>query len=249
MSSDDDDAPTSSKISALVKTPARSSQSLVRNVRNLPPSPAVVTDVIDRQTARFRSSVSHYYQKSKVTEATEYVRDTLSSALAIDLLALAVEVYGLQNQVIPWKKVGEIPATPYITKDRTVVQIPDLFVLLDTSFWAPASLWSFTSVFIPLAAAYFFNLSLKASHGSGHSTRRAAAASSATTQFDPLVYNVAKALIAYLVYGFHFQFGLSLYQHFTIETVRDSIPGGLTGVLTGAALGGLFSLYESILKK
>jgi len=67
-------------------------------------------------------------------------------------------------------------------------------------------------------------------------------------QFDPFVFNLAKAFIAYVVYAEHFQF-MGLYQNFTVATVNDSVLGGWFGMLTGAGIAGLISLYEAVLKK
>jgi hypothetical protein len=55
-------------------------------------------------------------------------------------------------------------------------------------------------------------------------------------------------LIAYLVFAEHFNF-LGLFQHFTIAQVNESVPGGYAGMITGAGIAGLMSLYEAILKK
>jgi hypothetical protein len=234
---------------SLVKTPgrelSRASASFAQSVP-LPPSPAAVTDAIDRQTRRFSASVSNLYEKSRIHEYSDTVRDVLSSSLAINVIVLIVEAYGLRKEIFKSGSV-RIPPISSIKSDETTVYVPNLFLLLDKSFWAPFSLWSLTSVIIPLALAYFINLPLKTVHG--HATRRAAAIENTPSlQFDPLVFNVAKALIAYLVFAEHFNF-LGLFQHFTIAQVNESVPGGYAGMITGAGIAGLMSLYEAILKK
>ena len=238
-------------MSSLVKTPARelarASASFAQNVP-LPPSPAAVTDAIDRQTRRFSASVSDLYQRSQIHEYSDTVRDVLSSPLAINVIVLIVEAFGLRKEIFPSAAV-HIPAISNVKSDETIVYVPNLFKLLDKSFWAPFSLWSLTSVILPLALAYFINLPLKAMSGQGHGSRRAAAIQNTPSlQFDPLVFNVAKALIAYLVFAEHFNF-LGSFTHYTITTVNENVFGGYTGMITGAGIAGLISVYEAILKK
>jgi hypothetical protein len=192
--------------------------------------------------------VSELYEKSQITEYSDAVRDLLSSSLAIDIVVLLVEAYGLRKEIFPSGSV-RIPPIASIKSDETTVYVPNLWLLLYKSFWAPFSLWALTSVILPLGLAYFINLPLKTTHGRSHTSRRAAAIqSNPSLQFDPLVFNVAKAFIAYLVFAEHFNF-LGLFQHFTIATVNESVPGGYAGMMTGAGIAGLISLYEAILRK
>ena len=238
-------------MTSLVKTPgrelARASASFAQAVP-LPPSPAAVTDAIDRQTRRFSASVSELYEKSQITEYSAAVRDLLSSPLTINIIVLLVEAYGLRKEIFPGGSV-RLPPIASIKSDETVVYVPNLWLLLYKNFWAPFSLWALTSVILPLGLAYFINLPLKTTHGRSHATRRAAAIqSNPSLQFDPVVFNVAKAFIAYLVFAEHFNF-LGLFQHFTIATVNESVPGGYAGMMTGAGIAALISLYEAILRK
>lgn len=128
-----------------------------------------------------------------------------------------------------------------------MVPYPGLFALVEPNFWAPFSLWSLTSVILPLAIAYFINIPLKISHA--HPTRRRAAIQEKPLlQFDPVIFNVAKALIAYLVYAQQFDL-FGLYQQHTISTVDVSVFGGYAGMITSAGIAGLVALYEAVLKK
>ena len=111
-------------------------------------------------------------------------------------------------------------------------------------FWAPFSLWLLTSIFVPLVVSYFFNLSVQHSGATG--SRRGGKAS--TSSFDPLAFNIAKALLAYLVYGKHFTFW-DVYSELSIEKIYASVPGQLNGLFTGAGVGLLGALYEAILRK
>jgi len=237
---------------ALIKTPskevARKSSSFVDSIP-LPPSPAVVTDAIDRQTSRIRNSISEVYKKSQITEYSDYAREILSSSLTINIIALVIEAYGLRKEILPSKAIGQIPAIKYIKATKTTVFVPDLFLLLSPSFWAPFSLWMLTSLVLPLIISYFINLPLKTHPTHNYSTRRALAVKAAPEmQFDPFVYNVAKAFLTYVVYAEHFQM-FGLFQNFTVATVNESVLGGWFGMMTGAGIGGLISLYEAVLKK
>ena len=225
----------------------RASTSLAQSIP-LPPSPAVVTDVIDRQTRRLGATVSNLYAGSGVHEFSDSARDILSSPYAITAIALVVEAYGLRKEILPSKAVGDIPAIPFVKGDKTTVYVPDLFLLLDKSFWAPFSLWSLTSLLIPLTVAYFINIPHKASPAHTHGRRAVAAQGVPSMQFDPLVFNVAKALVAYVVYAQHFDF-LGLFQHYTITTVNENVIGGYFGMVTGAGVAGVIALYEAVLKK
>ncbi|EAU32961.1 conserved hypothetical protein [Aspergillus terreus NIH2624] len=212
----------------------------------LPPSPAVVTDAIDRQTAVWRKSVTDAWTGSGVQEQSNALRATLSSVKAVEVLVLALEAYGLIRQILPLRYLATIPPVAVLHTPELAVKVPDLFVLLDGSFWAPFSLWLLTSVVVPLTAAYFFNLSL-AHTGSGPAahTRRSRAAQ---TTFDPLSFNITKALVSYLVYANRFTFW-HLYSTYSVAKVNAAVPGHWAGMLTGSAIGVIGTLYEAILRK
>ncbi|EHY61093.1 hypothetical protein ABEF92_002612 [Exophiala dermatitidis] len=244
----DTDSPT---VSSLIKAPAKEvarRSSILTSQIPIPPSPAVVTDVIDEQTRRFRTSISHAYDRTQIHEYADKTRDLLSSPLTVTILAILLEAYGLRASVLPNKLLTEIPPIPYVKSTKTPVNVPDLFLLLDSKFWAPFSLWTLTSFILPAFISYFINLPLKAHPVHSHATRRATVQANAQLQFDPFVFSLAKGLIAYLVYAKHFNFG-GLYQHFTIAVVNDSILGGWFAILISSGLGAAVSLYEAVLKK
>ena len=60
--------------------------------------------------------------------------------------------------------------------------------------------------------------------------------------------DIAKALIAYLVYGKHFSFW-DVYSDLSIEKVNAAVPGQLNGMFTGTAVGAVGTLYEAIVRK
>lgn len=246
--STDTDGP--SLTTSLIKTPAqevaRRTSILASNVP-LPPSPAVVTDAIDQQTKRIRTSISHAYERTRIQEYSESIRDTLSSTVTVNVLAILIESYGLKQEILPNKPIVEIGPILYIKDTPTKIKATDLFLLLSHNFWAPFSLWLLTTLILPALTSYFINLPL--SQLPSHSpARRASIKSNPRIQFDPFVFNVAKGLIVYIVYALHFQI-IELYQHATIATVNSSIPGGYQGMLISSGVGAAFSLYEAVLKR
>ncbi|KAK2790245.1 hypothetical protein FQN53_000011 [Emmonsiellopsis sp. PD_33] len=235
----------------VARTPGRPSLSFP----SLPPSPAVVADAIDRRTTEVRRSVSDAWDASGLTERSNALRSCLSSVRAIEIISVLLELGGLLYTIMPFRDLTTFPAVP-IGNQEFLIKYPDLFVLVGSSFWAPFFLWISTSVCLPSLFAYFFNFSLKisqqsASPGHTYGTRRtttAANQAAARGDFDPLVFNVAKALVAYLVYAGQVNL-CDVFSRHTIATVSGSVPGGLPGLLTGSAIGVLGSLYEAILRK
>ncbi|OJJ80724.1 uncharacterized protein ASPGLDRAFT_28748 [Aspergillus glaucus CBS 516.65] len=207
----------------------------------LPPSPAVVTDAIDRQTAAWGKSINETWTSSGVIERSNALRTLLSSVKAIETLVLLLEGSGIIRQIWPLRYLTTVPAIKAINTPEFALNVPDFFILLDGAFWAPFSLWLLTSVFLPLGTAYFFNIKATSTDTTRNSN-------SQRTNFDPLSFNIARALIAYLVYAKHFSFW-DLYSGFTIEKVNASVPGEWSGMLTGTAIGLVGTLYEAILQK
>ena len=128
------------------------------------------------------------------------------------------------------------PAIKVLRTSKYAVKIPDLFALLNMSFWGPFSLWLVTSILLPLTFAYFFNLSLKATRG--RKLRH---------QFDPLTFHVAKALLSWLVYAKGVTGGWA--SPLSVVRVEGNVPGGWRGLVLGAIVGGVMSVYEAVLKK
>lgn len=208
----------------------------------------MVTDAIERQTARLRHSVSQVYQRSQITEYSDYTRALLSSPLTVNIIGFLVEAYGINKKLIGFKSAFYVPAIKYVKDSQTDVYIPDLFKLLGLNFWAPFTLWLSTTLLVPLAVSYFVNLPLKTSVGQ-HATRRSTSAkTSPDLLFDPFVFNIAKAVIAYVVYAQHFDLG-GLYSAHSITTVDVAMLGGYHGMITTAAIGGVIALYDAVLKK
>ncbi|RHZ65960.1 uncharacterized protein CDV56_107001 [Aspergillus thermomutatus] len=225
---------------AVTKTPVRSQITV-----EPPLSPALVTDAIDRQTAEWRERINDAWTRSGVQESSSWLRSKMSSVRAVETIVMAVEGIFVMKDLIPIRYLTTIPAVPAINSPEFALRVPDLFMLVDGAFWAPFSLWLLTSYLLPLLFAYFFNISLQTSGSPVPETRKG---HKARPEFDPLSFNIAKAVIAYVVYANHFTF-MGLYSNFSIERVNVSVPFHWPGMLTTAAIGTIGTVYEAILRK
>lgn len=207
----------------------------------------MLADTIDVQTKRIRNSISHAYERSPIHEYSDQIRDMLSSSVTINILAILLEAYGLRTEILPNKLLAEVSPVAYLKSTKTKIYVPDLFQTLSTSFWAPFILWILTTIVTPALISYFINLPLKQLPGHSYNTRRASIKQSPRMQFDPFIFNLAKGLMAFLVFAGHFRVGL--FQHYTVALVNDSVPGRYQGMLLTSGLGAIVSLYEAVLKK
>lgn len=191
----------------------------------LPPSPSVLADKIENQTASLSTSVSTYISSSRIPSTLNSLRASLSSVISIELLALFIEAWGLRAQVLPLRYLTTLPAVPALGTGELAIKIPDLFALLTLGFWGPVGLWALTSIGLPLAGAWFVNLT------------------DGGRAYDPLSFNVVKGLVAWVVYVNGGVGGEST------GVVDRGVPGGSQGLLVGAGIGVLASIYEAIQKK
>lgn len=205
------------------RTP-RTTLSFARSL-TLPPSPAVLADRIENQTTTLSSSLSSYISSSPLPSSLHALRATLSSVISIELLALFLEAWGLRAQVLPLRYLTTLPAIPALGTGELPIKIPDLFAVLTVGFWGPVALWALTSVFLPLAGAWLFNLT------------------EGGKRYDPVSFNVVKALAAWVVYV---RGGVGGQSRWVVE---KGVLGGAHGLLVGAGIGLLASLYEAVLRK
>lgn len=94
---------------------------------------------------------------------------------------------------------------------------------------------------VPLFAAYFVNLTSKPSRGRGQ-------ISHFNYEFDPLTFNIVKALLTFVVYGQDVTFG-GLVDLESVARINSAIYGGYKGVLVGTGIGALVTIYEAVVKK
>lgn len=229
--------------SALARTPRTSALSNLSFASSvpLPPSPAVVADAIDRNTQVLRNKVAQAYEDSGVIEITQAARETLSTVVAVEFIITAFEAFYLRKEVLSDRFAFTIPPIAFVRKSSYDVWVPDLFLLLTSSFWGPTTLWASTSLIIPLIAAYFFNLTGKPTRSRSHTTHF-------NYTFDPLTFNIVKALLTFVIYGQDVTFGGMVDLEY-VARINSALFGGWQGVLVGTGVGTLVTLYEAVLRK
>lgn len=150
---------------------------------------------------------------------------------------LLFEAYGLQTAVMPWRYAFDVPYSPIFGTPSFAVKLPDLFVLLSPAYWAPTLTWVTFSLAIPLALSYFYNLTV-------HNVKRNNARVRVVRyNYDPLVFNVTRAILAYLVYQANVLFPYVSEQTQTI--LVNSQYQGIYGYLAGPAVSGVLSIWEA----
>lgn len=180
------------------------------------------------------------YQETGLAEKAQEARETFSSVVTVQALIIIFELFNLRREILADRYAFTIPAIKLLGTRDHPVNIPDLFLLLTGSFWNPALLWAFTSFVVPLTVSYFINLTHKPARGRGH-------ISHFNYEFDPLTFNIAKAVLVYIIFGQDKTFGFIDLE--SVARINSAIYGGYKGVLTGTAIGGLATLYEAIVKK
>lgn len=227
-----------------MQTPGRSLASRI----TLPATPADVAQAVDRSTLALRNSAADMYKQSGIGEATQTARESLSTVQSILFIVSAFEAWFLRPEVLPDRYAFTIPAIRALGTNDYPVMVPDLFLLLTQSFWSPTLLWVFTSTLLPTFAGYFFNLTT--AHQPARRTRSSSAAVHNNNDHvvDPLTFSIVKALISFVVYGQKVTFGGTV-DEWSIGRVNQAVYGGYKGMLVGAAITGLVSIYDAVLKK
>ncbi|KPM43108.1 hypothetical protein AK830_g3448 [Neonectria ditissima] len=240
--SDEPPAPLAST-TALVHTPGRSLSQVAARIP-LPATPADVALAVDRSTQAVRQRVSSIYQESGITEASHATRETLSTVTSILFCVSAFELWYVRCEILSNTYAFTVPAISFLGSSDYPVYVPDMFLLLTSSFWSPALTWALTSSIIPSLVGYFFNLSANTSPPN----RRRSYNYSPEYVVDPLTFSIVKALISYVVYAQGATFG-GLLSEFTIGRLDAAVYGGYKGVLVGTAITGLVSIYDAVLRK
>jgi hypothetical protein len=204
---------------------------------SLPPSPNVVVDEVEHASARFYAGLDDLYTLSYIPEAIDWARESCSSIATVHLTFILMEAWGLSNAVMPWTYLFDFPSIRIVGTPSIPVKIPDLFVMLSSSFWSPVLLWSATSIFIPLLFAYFFNLTV-------HTVKRNNARVRVVRyNYDPFTFNVAKFMIVSTVYGAGILHGYVSDR--TVAIVDSSQFSGFASMLIGTYVCGLCSLWQA----
>jgi hypothetical protein len=244
-----------SSVTDLVKTPAKDvseavaprRSSILASPGNLDTSPRAVADYLERNTRKASAYISDGISRTHITEYSDYARDLLSSPVAFIGIAFAIEFLALSKGLIELRHAFGIHI-PFYGK-IVPVSLPDVFVFITPEFLAPFSLFLTVNGILPILAGYFFNYSLKSATNHSHNTRRASAQQEAAPLVDPLVFNIAKGLLAYLVYGASEFTGVYPFSGNTISVVNTAIPFGYGGIVTSSFIGATVALYEAVLKK
>ncbi|ATY62536.1 hypothetical protein A9K55_008312 [Cordyceps militaris] len=228
--------------STVLRTPARSLSQVASRVA-LPASPADIAFAVDRSTIAVRKRVASIYQESGITEASNATRETLSTVTSVLFSVAAFELYYIRPAILANRFAFTIPAVSAIGTSEYNVYLPDMFLLLTSSFWSPALTWVFTAIFLPSLFGYFFNIS--ANSNSGPRTR---ARAHNETVVDPLTFSIAKALLSYVVYAQGVTF-CGILSKFSVARLNNAVYGGYQGILVGTAITGLVAIYDAALKK
>jgi hypothetical protein len=203
----------------------------------LPPSPADVADLAEYETSQLYAGLNDFYSISGIPETLDYIREACSSVTGIQSAIQLLEAVMLNRSVLPWEFLTEISAVRGFGGPNISIYYPDLFAILTPGFWFPVLLYTTTSIFIPSLFAYFFNLTIR------DVKRHGVRVSVARYTIDPLVFNIAKAIVTYAIYG-HGAFS-DLIGPLSVEQVGQSQLGGYQGMLIGCYVVGLASLYEA----
>ncbi|KAI7285004.1 hypothetical protein KC352_g5392, partial [Hortaea werneckii] len=239
----------------------RSSSLLSPNQPRLPASPADVANFAEYETSQLYANLSDIYTLTGLPRTLDSLRETCSSLSGIQGFFMLLETLSLHRVVLPWVYLGLDLPLPFLPHSLTIpgggflprsieLFYPDLFQLLSSDFWFPTLLWSTTSLLLPALAAYFFNLTLRPVH------RRASGAGGVSVTvarytFDPLMFNVVKAIATWMVYsrGVGTTGVGGWLDPEVVGTVEGAMWGGYQGVLVGCYVCVLAAVYEAVLRK
>ncbi|RMY67394.1 hypothetical protein D0862_15092 [Hortaea werneckii] len=261
---------TSSKRRTPATTTTRSSSLLSPTTTTqqprLPASPADVANFAEYETSQLYAGLADFYTLTGLPRTLDALRESCSSLSGIQGFFMLLETFALHRVVLPWVDSGVDLPLPFVPEFLTTstnhgglgflprklqLSYPDLFQLLSAHFWLPTLLWSTTSLLLPALAAYFFNLTLRPVHH-----RRASASGSggvsvtvARYTFDPLMFNVVKAIATWMVYSRGVGTGRWLLDPEVVGTVEGAMWGGYQGVLVGCYVCVLAAVYEAVLRK
>ncbi|KAK4892140.1 hypothetical protein LTR27_009324 [Elasticomyces elasticus] len=200
-----------------------------------------VADLAEYETTQFYAGLNDFYTVSGIPETLERVREVCSSVIGVQMAFQLLEATGLQRATLPWIYLMDVKIGPGIQGMILPIYYPDLFKLLTADFWLPTLLYATTSIFVPALFAYFFNLTTR------NVNRHGATVSVARYTVDPLIFNVAKAILTYVVYGQ--LVGANIFGVENVATVRNAMVGGHQGVLIGCYVCILASVYEAAQRK
>ncbi|KAK4553987.1 hypothetical protein LTR86_008828 [Recurvomyces mirabilis] len=229
-----------SSVPALTKrTPARPQRpSSTQQRLPIPASPADVANLAEYETTQLYAGLNDLYSVSGIPETIDYIRETCSSVTGIQTSIQLLEALSLQRAVLPWLYLTELN-TNVRGLGGPVLKLyyPDLFALLSSTFWAPTLFYATTAILLPSLFAYFFNLTLR------DIKRHGARVTVARYTLDPLIFNIVKAVLTYVVYAQGF--GGQVVGRENVGVVENAMWGGWQGMLVGNFVVMIASLYEA----
>ena len=190
-----------------------------------------------------RKRVASAYHDTGLTEASNATRETLSTVTSILFVVAAFELYHIRPEILANRYAFTIPAVNAIGTDDYPVYLPDMFLVLTSSFWSPALTWALTSVVLPSIFGYFFNLS-----AASHAGPRTRARATNETVVDPLTFSIVKAIVSFVVYAQGSTL-CGLLNEVSIDRLNGAVYGGWRGILVGTAVTGIVSIYDAVLRK
>jgi hypothetical protein len=240
--------PTPETIKAVARTPRAVSRrvSEILNEVDIPASPAQLAEVADQSFQVVKERATELWDRTQIDELKELVRENASSVATIQTIILLVEAVGLQWNTLDTTALFAVPTVLSSYSQSQDVRGPNGWALLTAEWWAPATLWSLTSWVLPLVFAYFFNLTLRSNTSRKSSERQYPA--------DPLIFNIARAVLAYSAYRGTVNTVLAPgrwgpFSEYAVACVGNHVPGGYYGLQIGSLVGILVSLYDAALKK
>ncbi|ROT41196.1 hypothetical protein SODALDRAFT_330912 [Sodiomyces alkalinus F11] len=233
-------SPSPPSVALETRTPARN-LSLAGRLP-LPATPAEVAQVVDRSASAVRTRVTSIYQESGITEGAHAVQETLSTVGSIIFTITLFELYSLRPEVLPGRYAFTIPSMPALGTGPMPIYVPDMFLVLSSSFWSPVLTWIATALIIPSVFGYFYNL-----NSASHAPRRGRP-SRPDYDVDPLTFSIVKGLVSFVVLGQKVTVAGYPSVH-SIDRINSAIYGGWRGIITGAAVSALVSIYDAVLRK
>ncbi|KAI6957381.1 hypothetical protein KC321_g14616, partial [Hortaea werneckii] len=250
-------------------TPAFINVAPLYDPANTPSSLEYLADVAnfaEYETSQLYANLADLYTLTGLPRTLDSLRETCSSLSGIQGFFMLLETFSLHRVVLPWVYSGVDLPLPFLPHSLTTtaaggflprkieVYYPDLFQLLSAEFWFPTLLWLATSAFLPALAAYFFNLTLRPVHrrtsAGGAGAGGGVSVTVARYTFDPLMFNVVKAIATWMVYSRGVGTGRSGWlDPEVVGTVEGAMWGGYQGVLVGCYVCVLAAIYEAVLRK
>lgn len=201
-----------------------------------------MAQVVDRSASAVRTRVASMYQESGLTEGAHAVQETLSTVGSIIFTITLFELYCLRPEILPGRYAFTIPSIPQLGTGPMPVYLPDMFLVLTSSFWSPVLTWLATSLIIPSIFGYFYNL-----NATSRAPRRGRS-SRPDYDVDPLTFSIVKGLASLVVLGQKVTFAGYPSVH-SINRINSAVYGGWRGIVTGAAVSALVSIYDAVLRK